>query len=190
VRAATAMLQRAFYRLHGALDLDPLFRQTDGPMIATLQQAAGGGPAADLLDGLFGTHRRLYKRLAQYSYFEEPALYQRLARRPYPWLVACAQQFAQLASTALGRIVAPHEILFDAPPVEREVEIKIDVFFPKQDCYRPLGEVSPVVKTLARTQFDDYVKRVRVFAHPRVVQDLGALDGLTDLLNQAIDRTE
>jgi len=190
VRAATAMLQRAFYLLHGALDLDPLFRQTDGPMIATLEQAAGAGPAADLLEGLFGPHRRLYKRLAQYSYFEEPALYQRLARRPYPWLVACAQQFAQLASTALGRIVAPHEILFDAPPVEREVEIKIDVFFPKQGCYRPLGEVSPVVKTLARTQFDDYVKRVRVFAHPRLVDDLAALEGLTQLLSQAIDRTE
>jgi len=55
---------------------------------------------------------------------------------------------------------------------------------------RPLGEVSPVVKTLARSQFDDYVKRGRVFAHPRLVDDLGALEGLTQLLSQAIDRTE
>jgi hypothetical protein len=128
--------------------------------------------------------------LAQYSFFEEPALYNRLARRPYPWLAACAQQFAIEASTALARIVAPHEVLFDAPPVEREVEIEIDVYFPKEQKYRPLGEVSPVVRTLARTQFDDYVKRVRVFAHPRVIDDLRGVANLAELLNRAIDRTE
>ena len=190
VRAATAMLQRAFYLLHGMIDLDALFRMTEGPMIATLQSSAGPGAANELLEGLFGPQRRLYKRLAQYSFFEEPQVYQRLARRPYPWLIACAQQFAQLASTALGRIIAPHEILFDAPPVEREVEFNIDVYFPKENRYRPLGEVSPVVRTLAKTQFDDYVKRVRIFAHPRVVDDLRALDSFPEILSAAIDRTE
>ena len=190
VRAATAMLQRAFYLLHGMVDLDALFRLTEGPMIAALQSAAGAGAASELLDGLFAPQRKLYKRLAQYSFFEEPQVYQRLARRPYPWLVACAQQFAQQASTALGRIVAPHEILFDAPPVEREVEFNIDVYFPKEGRYRPLGEVSPVVRTLAKTQFDDYVKRVRIFSHPRVVDDLRALGSFREVLNAAIDRTE
>ncbi|HEX3726977.1 MAG TPA: HD domain-containing protein, partial [Pirellulales bacterium] len=190
VRSATAMLQRAFYLLHGGLDLDQLFRLADGPMIAALGRAAGKGPSADLLDGLVGAHRRLYKRLAQYSFFEEPEFYERLARRPYPWLVACAEQFAALVSTTLRRIVAPHEILFDAPPIEREVEFDIDVFFGKQSRYRPLGEVSPVVRTLAKTQFDDYVKRVRIFAHPRVVDDLRALGNFSQLLSEAIDRTE
>ena len=38
--------------------------------------------------------------------------------------------------------------------------------------YRPLGDVSPVVSTLARKQFDDYVKRVRIFVHPRLADDL------------------
>ena len=101
----------------------------------------------------------------------------------------CAQQFAQLISTALGRIVAPHEILFDAPPVEREVDFNIDVLLTKAHEYRPLGEISPVVRALG-LQFDDYVKRVRVFAHPRVVQDLKRLDHLAELLTTAIDRTE
>ena len=72
VRAATAMLQRAFYLLHGALDLDALFRMTEHEMIDELQRAAGGGPAGELLDGLFGPTRRLYKRLAQYSFLEQP----------------------------------------------------------------------------------------------------------------------
>ena len=80
-------------------------------------RAAGGGPAGELLHGLFGPARRLYKRLAQYSFLEQRELYQRLARRPYPWLAACAEQFAAIVSTTLGRVVAPHEILFDAPPV-------------------------------------------------------------------------
>lgn len=189
VRAATAMLQRAFYLVHGMLDLDALFRMSDGPMIAALAAATPAGPANELLDGLFGSHRRLYKRLAQYSLFEQSDIYTRLARRGYPWLAACAQQLATLASTALGRIVAPHEILLDAPPIQREVDFNIDVYFPKSREYRPLGDISPVVRALGM-QFDDYVKRVRIFVHPRVVDDLQKLPNLADLVSVAIDRME
>jgi HD superfamily phosphohydrolase len=190
VRSATAMLQRAFYLLHGQLDLDALFRQNEQEMISTMMLTAGDGPAGELLDGLFGPSRRIYKRLAQYSLFQEPALYERFARRPYPWLAACTEQFAAVASTALGRVIAPHEILFDAPPVEREVEFNIEIYYPKEEVYRRLGDVSPVCKTLAREQFDDYVKRVRVFAHPRLVDDLRGLPNLQALLGEAIDRME
>lgn len=187
VRSATAMLQRAFFLLHEHLDVDALFRLTEQPMIDALRKAAGDGPAAELLDGLFGATRRLYKRVAQCSLFQHPELYQRLARRPYPWLVRCSEQFASVASQALSRVVAPHEILFDAPPMELEVEFNIDVHFAKEGVYRTLGEVSPVVKTLARQQFDDYVKRVRLFAHPRIAADLRAVPGLHELLAEAVD---
>jgi HD superfamily phosphohydrolase len=190
VRSATAMLQRAFYLLYGQLDLDVLLRLTEQPLVAHLVEASKGGPASDLLDGLFGPVRRLYKRLAQYSWFEQRGLYERLARRPYPWLVACAEQFALLASTALGRVVAPHEILIDAPPTQREVEFNIDVYFTKEDCYRPLGEISPVVETLAKEQFDDYVKRVRVFVHPRLVDDLKRQGDIPGMIAEAVDRTD
>jgi uncharacterized protein len=190
VRSATAMLQRAFYLLHGSLDLDALFRMEEAPMIAEFRHAAGSGPAGELLDGLFGPKRQLYKRLGQYSLFENREIYQRLARRPYPWLAACAEQFAAIVSSALGRIVAPHEVIFDAPPVAREVEIDVDIYFPKEGRYRPLGEVSPVVRTLAQEQFDDYVKRVRIFVHPRILSDLRDLSRIADLVEQAIDRTD
>jgi len=189
VRAATAMLQRAFFLVHGQVDLDALFRMTEGPMIAAMFAAAGDGPAAELLDGLFGAHRRLYKRLAQYSVFESPEICNRLARRGYPWLVACASQFAVLASSALGRIVAPHEVLFDAPPVEREVDFQIDVCSQKSGRFRPLGEGSPVVRALGM-QFDDYVKQVRIFAHPRVASELRERSNLDELVLTAIERTE
>ena len=43
---------------------------TEHEMIDELQRAAGGGPAGELLHGLFGPTRQLYKRLAQYSFLE------------------------------------------------------------------------------------------------------------------------
>jgi hypothetical protein len=159
-------------------------------MIAQLRQAAEGGPAEELLDGLFGAKRRLYKRLAEFSFLQRQELYAKLARRPYPWLVACAEQFASLVSTALGRVVAPHELLFDAPPMHLEVQFDVEIHFLKENRYRPLAEASPVVRTLATEQFDDYVKRVRIFAHPRVVQPLGNLSNLGELLTEAIERTD
>ncbi len=189
VRSATAMLQRAFVLLHETVDIDALFRMSERPMIETLLAAAGDGPARELLDGLFGPSRRLYKRVAQYSLFQAPELYQLLARKPYPWLVKCTENFATLASTALSRVVAPHEVLIDAPPVELEVEFKIDVFFPKENHFRKLGDISPVVRTLAREQFDDYVKRVRIFTHPRVADDLRSLVRLPELIAEAVSMT-
>ncbi|NLF70969.1 MAG: HD domain-containing protein [Candidatus Anammoximicrobium sp.] len=188
VRSATAMFQRAFYLLHHRLNLDSLFRQTEAEMIGSLLQAAGEGPAKDLLDGLFGPVRRLYKRVAQFSYFEQRELYQRLARRPYPWLVSCAEEFASVLSRHIGRRVAPTEILFDAPPTKLEVQFQIDIFFRKENVYRPLGEVSPVVQSLAKQQFDDYVKRVRVFGHPRVAAELRDFADLKAALVETLDR--
>ncbi len=190
VRAATDMLQRALYLINGTLEIDSNFRLTDGPMIDELRRLAGEAPAGELLEGLFGPTRRLYKRLAQYSYFQERELYDELARRPYPWLAACAEQFALVASTALGRHIAPHEVLFDAPPLKREIEFNVDICFPKENRYRPLAEVSPVVRTLATEQFDDYVKRVRLFVHPRLTGDLRKLTNLPDMVRAAIERMD
>jgi HD superfamily phosphohydrolase len=190
VRSATAMLQRAFYLLYADLDLDSLFRQHEHQMIEELVQAAGTGPANELLDGLFGPVRRLYKRLAQYSYFQERDIYDQLARRPYPWLVSCAEHFTNLLSRELGRRVAPHEILFDAPPIKLEVEFDIEVHYSKEGCYRQLGDVSPVVRTLARQQFDDFVKRVRLFAHPDLAADINATHDINGLLREAIADTK
>jgi HD superfamily phosphohydrolase len=168
VRAATAMFQRAFYLLLDSLDVKNICQLTDRPMIDALREAAGSGPAADLLEGIFGKQRRLYKRLAQYSYVESPAIYRRLARRPYNELCQEAEAIAAMLSSALGTQVAAHEVLVDAPPTVLEVDFNVDVYSPKQNVYRPLGDISPVVRTLAREQFDDYVKRVRIFVHPRI----------------------
>ena len=70
------------------------------------------------------------------------------------------------------------------------MEFNVDVHFPKEGRYRRLEDVSPVVKTLARQQFDDYVKRVRIFGHPRVASEIAALDDLPGLVSEAIGRVE
>lgn len=190
VRSATAMFQRAFFAVYRGVDLDALFRLPEGPFLAALNEAAGDGPAAELLAGLFGPTRRLYKRLTQYSLFESPELYGRLARRPYPWLVRCSEELAAGLSRALSRIVAPHEVLFDAPPTELEVEFDVEVRDTRSGVSRRLGEISPMVKTLAREQFDDYVKRVRVLVHPRLAEEARGLRGLQGMIHEAIDRAD
>jgi len=187
VRSATAMLQRAFYLLHADVDVELLLGLTEDQLIERLRRSAAGSTAAELLDGLFGPTRRLYKRLRQYSLFEQPEVYQRLVGKPYPWLVACAGHWAKLAGDQLGRPIAPHEILLDAPPAHREVEFDLPVYFPQQDRYRPLGDISPVVRTLAREQFDDYVKRVRIFVHPRLARAWNTDETIDRLVHQAAD---
>ena len=186
VRSATAMLQRAFFVLQGQLDLDQLFRQPEKTFIDQLVQSAGNSPAADLLAGLFGPTRRLYKRLAEFSHFQHREWYEQIARQPYRWLVAAAEMFAAVASRKIGRRVAPQEILFDAPPVRREVEFHVEVFFPKENVYRTLAEVSPAVHTLATRQFDDFVKRVRIFVHPSLAADLASLAPLDPLMTEVL----
>jgi uncharacterized protein len=187
VRSATAMLQRAFFLLHTHLDLDTLFRGSELEMIQSLSEAAGRGPAGELLDGLFGSTRRLYKRMADFSFFQQQDLYNRLAGKPYAYLARCSDALAASLSRSIGRRIAPHEILFDAPPVRREVEFKVDVYFPKEDSYRPLGEVSPVVKTLAQEQFDDYVKHVRLFVQPNLIGEIPASLDLSTVLHRTLD---
>ncbi len=189
VRAATAMFQRAFCLLREQLDLPSLLRCGEQAMIQQMMQVAQDGPAAPLLQGLFGPRRKLYKRVAQYSLFQQPDLYQRLARRPYTWLVNCGQQLARRLEKRCGRPISPEQVLLDAPPVKREVEISVDVFFPKENCYRPLSEVSPVIHTLARKQFDDYVKRVRVFLEPSIAAEVTGLQDFNTLLHEAIEAT-
>jgi HD superfamily phosphohydrolase len=186
VRSATAMLQRAVFILQDIVDLRRLIPMTEQPMIDALLSASANTPAALLVEGIFGAKRALYKRLAQFSLFEDCESYRRLARRPYCELAEVAKRIASSLSGPLGSRVEPQDVLADAPPQELEVDFDIEVHFPKQGRYRRLGEISPVVRTLAKEQFDDYVKRVRIFVHPRFAQQARALPDLTVLLGAAI----
>jgi uncharacterized protein len=186
VRAATTMLQHAFYRLRETFHLEKLLRADDSTWVQTVMQTARGHAVEPMLQGLFGDKRVIYKRLAEYSILDCPELYARLARRPYPWLLELGTAFADVCKRELGLAMGPDEVLFDAPPKEREIEFDLDVFDLKTQTYRRLGERSPVVRTLAREQFDDHVKRVRLYIHPRWRADLPKREAIIPLVEQAL----
>lgn len=176
VRSATSMFARAFFELHREMDLDTLFGTTDAEMVSRMRQTGQGTMNEPMLEGLFGPKRMLYKRAAEYSHDQGGEIYRRIAGRPYADVVRISNALVELLNRRLSLSLSPVEILIDAPPPHREVEFAIDVYSPKQDCYRALKEISPVVEALAQTQFDDWVKRVRLFVSPTRLDDLRGTD--------------
>jgi uncharacterized protein len=189
VRSATSMFARAFFELRPRLELKSFFQLSEAESISRLLDAASGTRCAPILDALFGAKRELYKRVAEFSLYQVPETYRLLARRPFGYLVECAETLAVQLSEALGERVDPTDVLIDAPPPNREIEFDVEIYFPKEDVYRPLHTVSPVVDALARTQFDDYVKRVRVFAHPRIAARIADSRVFSGCLATAISET-
>jgi HD superfamily phosphohydrolase len=170
VRSASAMFQRLFSELYHEEQIKSaqLFEWTEDEVVRFFVESSQKLPTQPLAEGIFGTQRSVYKRVAQFSILEQPEIYRKLAGRPYCQLCELADQ---LSAMVPGNKI-PFAVLIDAPPIEKEIEIKIDVFYPKENCYRALENVSPVVRAMAKEQFDDYTKRVRIFAHPDVAVSL------------------
>lgn len=184
VRSATTMFQRTFYRWHqmnkSLPDFDyrvsELFESGETEMIQQMQAGLEGKPAAKMLDHLFGVNRRLHKRAANFSFNENATTFEKIAYHPYSWLVATSERLTELISDQVGVPIAKDDVLIDAPPVGLEVQFNVDVYSLKAATYRPLGEVSPVVNTLAKRQFDDFVKQVRVFVEPGLLPLVEKID--------------
>ena len=180
VRSATAMLQRAFFRtgeLFEKVDWEAEFRLGENDFVSHWRKLTSAQDSIQpLLDGLFSERRQLYKRAANFSFVENETLYRSLAQRPYADLTAAGEKLAAALSKSLGSELKPDDILIDAPPAKLEVQFDIDIFDARSESWRPLGEVSPMIHTLAKKQFDDYVKRVRVFCKPQWTDSLAKVD--------------
>ncbi len=187
VRAATAMLQRAVFLLRDQLDLESAIKLDDAQWISRLMQISHShDETKPLVSGLFGPQRRLYKRVAEFNAVdaiggERVEVHRQIARRPYWWLVAASERLADHLTEVVGEPIRPTDVLIDAPPVKLEVDINVDVVLRDRSLPPQAGDVkggvpptcvelanvSPVARALARQQFDDQVKRVRVFVHPQ-----------------------
>jgi uncharacterized protein len=176
VRSATAMLQRAVSELHDRIDWKKIFRADDAGFRSELARAGADGRCADLVNGVMGEERRLYKQVGQCNFMTDSGTFRFVSRRPYAELTALSRQLAESLAGMTGMSFGPDDLLIDASPPGLEVQFHIPVRQgnPGESGYRWLGDVSPVVKTLADHQFDSYVKRVRVFAHPRIAGELRA----------------
>lgn len=185
VRSATSMFARGFYELHQQLPLRELFVLPEAEMIRQLRERGKGTPSEELFEGIFGFKRLIYKRIGEYSHYQDLETHGLLAGRSYPELAGVATKLAELLSKRLGRNVRSTDLLIDAPPPHREVEFNVPIYYAKERVYRTLDEVSPVVTVLARQQFDDYVKKVRVFGHPNIAPLLSELTDFQDLLHES-----
>ena len=148
------------------------------------------GRPANCSTGLFGPTRRLYKRLAQFSHFQEQLLYEQLARQPYPWLRHARSNSPPWPARRWAAASLRTKCCSMLRPSSAKWSSTSRFTFPKEARYRPLADVSPVVQSLATGQFDDYVKRVRIFVHPRLADDLRRLPNVSELVHQAITRME
>lgn len=188
VRSATAMFQRAFYEwFYNVASARDCQWVLDDQATLLKRMAADDAPlvSRQLLTGIFGPRRLLYKRWTSFSCFENEPAYRRIAQQPYSWLVRCGARLAELLSREVGEPVGPNEILIDAPPIGLEVQFHVQVANPTSGEFKPLGEISPVVNTLATRQFDDFVKQVRVFVSSRLQDSIKHLDGREWLLRAA-----
>jgi len=201
VRSATAMLQRAVWILRDAIDPVRVVRLDDRGFIDALGVLSAGTPAAPLVEGLFGSRRQLFKRVASYDALRQPAIHHSLAGRSSADKVAIAGRLAAALASRTGIPLATDDLLIDAPPVEREVEFRLTVRDrPRHGdspsppdgvssgngyCYRGFEELSPVVRSLAHEQFDDLVKRVRIFAPADKAGAIAGCPGLEELILEA-----
>ena len=191
VRAATAMLQRAVWLVRPALDAAALVQTDDRGFADWLTAVAAGTAAEPLASGLFGPVRRLWKRAGSFDAAHSPAVHAALAGRGHAEMVEISGRLAAALTGRLSRPVAAATLIVDAPPAEREVEFRLQVrdhaADPAAASWRELAAVSPVVRSLAHEQFDDLVKRVRVFAPPEEAQAIAACGDLDRLLLEAAE---
>jgi uncharacterized protein len=184
VRSATAMLQRSFWELLQivksnsgdiASTLHAWQRMSESDFILRMREFANGTPVEAIVAGLFGARRSLYKRLAEFHSLESPALHAAIARRPYGVLVELGNRLAERLATETRQVIRPTEVLIDAPPLKLEVQFQISIQ-QSSGSFLSLGELSPVASALANQQFDNLVKRVRVFVAPHLRDSLRQVD--------------
>ena len=189
VRSATAMLQRVVWLVRERIDPVRLVTCDDRGFVTWISAAADRTPAAPLVAGLFGPVRRLFKRAASFDAIRHADVHRALAGRPYAETAAAAARLARSLERRLGTAVAPDDVLIDAPPAEREVEFRLQVRESTSDRagarWHWLEDLSPVVRSLAREQFDDLVKRVRIFVAPDVAAAVSRCDDLPRLVHDA-----
>jgi HD superfamily phosphohydrolase len=192
VRAATAMLQRAVWLVQGRIDPRLLVRYDDHSFVECIREATTATPAAPLVDGLFGTTRRIFKRAATFDAVHHPDIHRACAGRTYADSVSLSARLAEGLSRRLGFRVDPAILLIDAPPAEREVEFRLQVRTEpagrardREPSWRRLEDLSPVVRSLAHEQFDDLVKKVRIFAEPSTAEAIAGCADLEQLVLEA-----
>jgi uncharacterized protein len=177
------------FDLKSTVHIATTFDLDESTWIATMRDAARESPVSVLTEGIFGRTRELYKRVSEFNRLEGADVHDELAHRPYWWLVSCGDELAKRCAHATGQPIQSLDVLIDAPPVKLEVDINMDVVM-RSGVVRKLGDVSPVAESLAHRQFDNHVKRVRIFVRPRYRDILKPLLRDARLVREAIQAVQ
>lgn len=169
VRSATAMLQNVVWQCahaHQSLSFaDQWLEFDEAQMKQSILHMSTNQPWQGCAEGLFGLQRNLYKRVAEFDSQNEPTWHKRLSNQNVPELREASSKLANEVSKRLHIQCCPFDLIIDAPPASLDVQFRMEVQL-RNGQFRPLGDISPMVQALATQQFDESVKRVRVFASP------------------------
>lgn len=169
VRSATAMLQNVVWECanaHRSLPFaDQWLEYDDAEMKHSILQLSKDQPWETCTRGIFGSHRNLYKRLVEFDSQNEPLWHQKLSTLTAAELRTTAAKLAREISENIGVSCCPFDLLIDVPPASLDIQFRMEVLL-RNGQFRPLGDISPMVQALATQQFDETVKRIRIFASP------------------------
>lgn len=176
-RAVTAMLNRAFRAAiaEGVLPdcerlMDLVFSRSDEDVVDWL--ARRGGEVCGEIMRLLGA-RRLYKRLVVIERRPHPTLFDMLERLKWEDKPAFARLEARfvarlnqsgLLAPILGRDLAAHEVLIDVPHRARGLS-DVALLHEGQRLEASTAGENGVWHGI-RNDFESYVRKIRIFAHP------------------------
>ncbi len=141
--------------------------------------SVNGGPERELrnpLPGLRDGRREIYQRIITISndhVDDEQRLYGLIAFKDRERVSKLMERMHQVLDDALDRVVERGEVLLDVPLRERDrLDVPVWVYSGRRpDRPTQLAE-SPVIGSL-QSEFDQHVKKCRVFLHPDIAAELG-----------------
>jgi HD superfamily phosphohydrolase len=185
-RAAIAMAKYVIAALkrHSALDMANYIEQTmfanNQDALAILSERFSQISSDDVnpLIGLSNGNRWLYKRVLTFAKGDPDDDISRLYGALAFKRADEANEITDLAREALreaaGREVRPGEVLLDVPVKEREFSGSPVLIYLRREpeVGRDIGKASPLIERYGQ-EFDQHVRKCRIFVHPQLYQDLG-----------------
>ncbi|HWM54431.1 MAG TPA: protein kinase [Solirubrobacterales bacterium] len=185
-RAAITMVKYVIAELRRkkALDMSQYIEET---LFSTIQEALAllskrfdetFPEQTNPLIGLQNGDRWLYKRILTFAKGdadeESKHLFGALAYKRSEETGEITNLAREALREAAGRDIREGEVLLDIPVKERELSGSEVLVYPHRDPSRgrEVDEVSPLIKSHGE-EFDQHVKKCRIFVHPQLFEDLG-----------------
>ncbi len=194
VRAASSMVENAIATFHSRTSiarqdfLNALLTHDDETFLGWLNEQTPARSATPyLIAGLLPNRRRLFKRIATYSRayveIEKQEAYNRIYTMDRASLFDLTSRLTARLGSAIGQSLHPASLIIDIPPRDKDKLETIDVVYPEVSgqSHYALHELSRVVAGI-QDDFISVVKKIRVFAHPDIADQLQELDDLEEIL--------